>query len=143
MSEHKKPGAGEIDETPGLAGEPRPTPPGGEDGTAAPRLAEPETAPPPSAAEQRDEGEAAERTAARRRARSRGRPRGYARRGGLGRPEATAPAAAVSVSRAARSARTTPARTGRRARACPTRRPGSRGRSARTPPGAGGARTPR
>ncbi len=68
MSEHKKPGAGEIDETPGLAGGPGPTPPGVEDGTAAPRLAEPETAPPPSAAEQRDEGEAAERTAGPRRA---------------------------------------------------------------------------
>ncbi len=59
-----KPGEGEIDETPGLAGGPGPTPPGVEDGTAAPRRAEPErTAPPPSAAEQQEEGEAAERSA--------------------------------------------------------------------------------
>ncbi|HEX9402080.1 MAG TPA: hypothetical protein VF912_18365 [Anaeromyxobacter sp.] len=68
MSEPKKPGAGEIDETPGLAGGPGPTPPGVDDGTTMPRRAEPERmAPPPSAAEQRDEGEAAERSAGPRR----------------------------------------------------------------------------
>jgi hypothetical protein len=62
----RRPGAGEIDETPGLAGGPGPTPPGIDDGTAEPRRAKPE--PPPSAAAQQAEGEAAERSAAVRRA---------------------------------------------------------------------------
>jgi hypothetical protein len=58
-----KPGAGTIDETPGLAGGPGPTPPGIDDGTVVPRRAEPEAAPAPapSEEEQREEGEAAER----------------------------------------------------------------------------------
>jgi hypothetical protein len=64
-----KPGQGEIDRTPGLAGGPGPTPPGVEDGTAAPRRAEPErTQPPPPASDQQAEGEAAERSAGARRA---------------------------------------------------------------------------
>jgi hypothetical protein len=68
MADPVKPGEGEIDATPGLAGGPGPTPPGVDDGTAAPRRAEPERmAPPPSAREQQDEGEAAERIAAVRR----------------------------------------------------------------------------
>jgi hypothetical protein len=65
----RRPGEGEIDPTPGLAGGPGPTPPGVEDGTVVPRLAEPETpgtAPP--ADEQREEGETAERSAGVRRA---------------------------------------------------------------------------
>lgn len=64
----RRPGAGEIDETPGLAGGPGPTPPGVEDGTAAPRVAHPEPSPTPTAAEQEAEGEAAERSAGSRRA---------------------------------------------------------------------------
>jgi hypothetical protein len=69
MAEHR-PGEGEIDPTPGLAGGPGPTPPGVEDGTAVPRAATPETSPPraPSAEEARREGEAAERSAGVRRA---------------------------------------------------------------------------
>jgi hypothetical protein len=64
MPVSRKPGAGEVDETPGLAGGPGPTPPGVEDGTATPR-AEPERmAPPPPAEKQQAEGEAAERQAA-------------------------------------------------------------------------------
>lgn len=57
----------EIDSTPGLAGGPGPTPPGVEDGTPQPREAAPEAGP-PSADEQREEGEAAERSAGTRRA---------------------------------------------------------------------------
>lgn len=69
MTHPVKPGEGEIDATPGLAGGPGPAPPGVDDGTATPRRAEPEpTGPPPSAAEQQAEGEAAERSAAVRRA---------------------------------------------------------------------------
>ena len=70
MARPGKPGAGEIDETPGLAGGPGPTPPGVEDGTTVPRRARPEpgAAPPPSAEEQQAEGEAAERSAGVRRA---------------------------------------------------------------------------
>jgi hypothetical protein len=67
----QRPGAGDIDPTPGLAGGPGPTPPGVEDGTAVPRTAEPE----PSGAEEappaeadREAGEAAERSAGVRRA---------------------------------------------------------------------------
>jgi hypothetical protein len=67
MAPSRKPGAGEIDETPGLAGGPGPTPPGVEDGTAAPRFARPE-APPADPAAQQAEGEAAERSAGARRA---------------------------------------------------------------------------
>ena len=69
MARPGKPGAGEIDETPGLAGGPGPTPPGVEDGTATPRRAQPEprAAPPPTAGEQQAEGEAAERSAGTRR----------------------------------------------------------------------------
>jgi hypothetical protein len=64
-----KPGVGEIDETPGLAGGPGPTPPGVEDGTADPRRAAPEpSGPAPAPEEQRREGEAAERSAGTRRA---------------------------------------------------------------------------
>lgn len=66
MGPTRKPGAGSIDETPGLAGGPGPTPPGVEDGTVEPRRAWPE--PPPSAEAQQAEGEAAERSAAVRRA---------------------------------------------------------------------------
>jgi hypothetical protein len=61
----RKPGTEEIDSTPGLAGGPGPTPPGVEDGTPRPREAAPETIP---AEEQREEGEAAERSAGTRRA---------------------------------------------------------------------------
>ncbi len=69
MSDSKTPplGPGEIDETPGLAGGPGPTPPGIDDGTVTPRRAQPEPTP-PSAAEQGDEADAAERTAGSRRA---------------------------------------------------------------------------
>jgi hypothetical protein len=66
MAPTRRPGAGEIDETPGLAGGPGPTPPGIDDGTAEPRRAAPEA--PPSAAAQQAEGEATERSAAVRRA---------------------------------------------------------------------------
>jgi hypothetical protein len=64
------PGEGEIDPTPGLAGGPGPTPPGVEDGTATPRLAEPEPAAPaaPGPEEIKEEAEAAERSAGVRRA---------------------------------------------------------------------------
>jgi hypothetical protein len=62
----RRPGAGRIDETPGLGGGPGPTPPGVEDGITEPRRARPE--PPPSAGAQQAEGEAAERSAAVRRA---------------------------------------------------------------------------
>jgi hypothetical protein len=70
MSESKMPpGSGEIDETPGLAGGPGPTPPGVDDGTVTPRRARPEpSASPSSGAEQGDEAEAAERSAGPRRA---------------------------------------------------------------------------
>jgi hypothetical protein len=61
----QRPGAGEIDPTPGLAGGPGPTPPGVEDGTAVPRAAEPES---PAAPASRAEGEVAERSAGTRRA---------------------------------------------------------------------------
>jgi hypothetical protein len=65
----QRPGAGEIDPTPGLAGGPGPTPPGVEDGTAVPRAAHPEpSGGAPPAEEQRDAGERAERTAGVRRA---------------------------------------------------------------------------
>jgi hypothetical protein len=66
----QRPGAGDIDPAPGLAGGPGPTPPGVEDGTPVPREAEPEApAPAPSAAEGQEEaGEAAERSAGARRA---------------------------------------------------------------------------
>jgi hypothetical protein len=64
----RRPGAGEIDETPGLAGGPGPTPPGIDDGTVEPRRATPETPPPSDAEAQQAEGEAAERSAAVRRA---------------------------------------------------------------------------
>jgi hypothetical protein len=64
----RRPGAGEIDETPGLAGGPGPAPPGVDDGTAAPRYAEPEATPAPPAERQQAEGEAAERSAGVRRA---------------------------------------------------------------------------
>jgi hypothetical protein len=66
-----EPGRGEIDQTPGLAGGPGPTPPGVEDGTPEPRRAAPERGgpgPAPAPAEQRREGEAAERSAGTRRA---------------------------------------------------------------------------
>jgi hypothetical protein len=64
-----KPGRGEIDETPGLAGGPGPTPPGVEDGTPELRRAAPEPSDPaPSQEEQRRHGEAAERSAGTRRA---------------------------------------------------------------------------
>jgi hypothetical protein len=66
MSPTRRPGAGEIDETPGLAGGPGPTPPGLDDGTAEPRHAAPEAGPSPE--EQQAEGEAAERSAGVRRA---------------------------------------------------------------------------
>jgi hypothetical protein len=55
----------EIDETPGIAGGPGPLPPGVEDGMPRPRKAAPETLP---AEEQRERGEAAERSAGTRRA---------------------------------------------------------------------------
>jgi hypothetical protein len=59
------PGEGRIDPAPGLAGGPGPTPPGVEDGTAIPRLAEPEPQAPPASPPERvkEEGEAAERSA--------------------------------------------------------------------------------
>jgi hypothetical protein len=64
-----KPGRGEIDETPGLAGGPGPTPPGVEDGTPDLRRAAPEpSGPPASPEEQRLHGEVAERSAGARRA---------------------------------------------------------------------------
>jgi hypothetical protein len=64
-----RPGEGKIDATPGLAGGPGPAPPGVDDGTPAPRRAAPEPGgPPPDAAEQRREGEAAEQSAGVRRA---------------------------------------------------------------------------
>jgi hypothetical protein len=65
-----RPGEGKIDQTPGLAGGPGPTPPGVDDGLPEPRLAAPEPgdASPPAADEQRKEGEAAERSAGVRRA---------------------------------------------------------------------------
>jgi hypothetical protein len=65
-----RPGEGEIDQTPGLAGGPGPTPPGVDDGLPEPRLAAPEPggASPPSADAQRKKGEAAERSAGVRRA---------------------------------------------------------------------------
>ncbi len=62
-----KPGAGEIDGTPGIGGGPGPTPPGVEDGIAVPRRAEPEAPARPSA-DQQAEAEAAERSAGTRRA---------------------------------------------------------------------------
>lgn len=68
MGPTRKPGAGEIDETPGLAGGPGPIPPGVEDGTPELRRARPEPAAPPSAEGQQEEGEAAERSAGTRRA---------------------------------------------------------------------------
>lgn len=68
MAPTRKPGAGRIDEVPGLAGGPGPTPPGVEDGTVEPRRAQPEAAPQPSAGAQEQEGEAAERSAGTRRA---------------------------------------------------------------------------
>jgi hypothetical protein len=64
-----KPRTGEIDETPGLAGGPGPTPPGVEDGTPDLRPAAPEASDPaPPREAQRREGEAAERSAGTRRA---------------------------------------------------------------------------
>lgn len=66
MATTGKPGAGEIDETPGIAGGPGPAPPGVEDGTTTPRRARPE--PPLTPEGQRDEGEAAEHEAGARRA---------------------------------------------------------------------------
>lgn len=68
MAPTRRPGAGQIDEVPGLAGGPGPTPPGVEDGTVEPRRARPEPAGPPPAGAQQEEGEAAERSAGTRRA---------------------------------------------------------------------------
>ncbi len=51
-----------IDQTPGLAGGPGPTPPGLDDGTPTPSAAAPETVP-RTAGEQRELGEVAEREA--------------------------------------------------------------------------------
>jgi hypothetical protein len=68
MAPTRKPGAGRIDEVPGLAGGPGPTPPGVEDGTVEPRRARPEPGSQPSAGAQEQEGEAAERSAGVRRA---------------------------------------------------------------------------
>lgn len=68
MAPTRKPGAGEIDETPGLAGGPGPLPPGIEDGVPEPRRARPEPAAPVQPREQQEEGEAAERSAGTRRA---------------------------------------------------------------------------
>jgi hypothetical protein len=82
------PGEGEIDPTPGLAGGPGPTPPGVEDGTAVPRLAEPEAAgPAPAAEEVKEAGEAAERSAGVRRADVPGLARDREGRGGAGDPQ--------------------------------------------------------
>jgi hypothetical protein len=64
-----RPGEGEIDPTPGLAGGPGPKPPGIEDGLPEPRTAAPEAGGPSTDAEtQKREGEASERSAGVRRA---------------------------------------------------------------------------
>lgn len=70
MARPEKPGKGEIDPAPGIAGGPGPTPPGVEDGTVRPRHAQPEsqewTRLPADG--QKEVGEKAERTAGVRRA---------------------------------------------------------------------------
>jgi hypothetical protein len=66
MPKDPRPGTGEIDQTPAIAGGPGPTPPGLDDGTPHPRPAAPEA--PPSARAQREAGEIAEREAGPRRA---------------------------------------------------------------------------
>jgi hypothetical protein len=68
-----------IDQTPGLAGGPGPTPPGVEDGTPTPTAAQPETVPRTARAQQ-EAGEIAEREAGTRDADVRGARRDADRR---------------------------------------------------------------